>query len=431
MRLMPVPQSSLILIEHKHGYRLFCSSSALLMDLCARSWQEAFATAQRLAADWPAPADLQEGDQRTVFLTVCLTSECNLSCQYCYLHGAYPDWPVPDSPTSSTFSVEPILEEIRSILDRRPQCFELNFFGGEPLLARTAINVITRAARERSRELGIPIRIGVTTNGTLVDSPFLEWCAANDVTLMVSLDCPPNLHDRFRAHGHPGADFASISARLRGFEARTHFVTTITHQTPTIRSALEPLLNLGAQLVFFNLVHTRDAALALQPRDARRFVGELQDAQDWYSSVSSRLGNLRRICDLLSGQRAKEHPCAAGKDGYAIAPSGDRYFCHSCVNQPDYALDSSRRPRSSSLQVRLLSTRHDPACERCWARRLCGGDCWLIRWHYSQAERRTRCTAIRAIARLALSIYEPQATLQPSRLAVRGGPGNLSEWDAR
>lgn len=119
---------------------------------------------------------------------------CNLSCRHCYStsgprqRGALP---------------------IDMVLRCLEDCAELGYrvvavSGGEPLLYPDLARLLRGA-----RELGL--RTSVTSNGTLLTRRRLEGMRDHLDVLAVSLDGPPELHDRIR--GAPGA-FERLEAGL-------------------------------------------------------------------------------------------------------------------------------------------------------------------------------------------------------------------------
>ena len=68
----------------------------------------------------------------------------------------------------------------------------LGFYGGEPFLSFDLVRLATAEAR---RKIPRDVHISLTTNGTLLDSKKMEWCVAEGVSLLVSLDGPREVHD--------------------------------------------------------------------------------------------------------------------------------------------------------------------------------------------------------------------------------------------
>jgi uncharacterized protein len=403
--LIYLPNSSLILFRIKNGYRLFCLSSLMLMDLEVQSWDQARAVAELVNKNWPSSPRKLEFKDDTIWLTISLTQNCNLSCQYCYLHGDNAEWMYSPSEADMDFSFEAILREIQYIIGSKPQKMGINFIGGEPLLRKEQVIDIVEHTLKSANEQSMPIEIGLTTNGTLLNRSFLEWAQKHKIDIMVSLDSPAIMHDNYRARRSDKNSFYNIISSLQGFESVISVVTTITHQTPSLREALENLIELGFKEVLFNIVHTRNPELMIRSKDVQRFLDEFENDQDWFDRHSLRLGNINRIHDLLSKRQVKLTPCAAGRSLYAINSKGVRYFCHSCVGKEKFTINRNDKSNISEFSDGTYSLVPSSRCATCWAVRLCGGDCWLIQWYYNDKERDLRCSLIRGLSKLALSTF--------------------------
>ena len=406
-RFVVIPDSTLVLIESLKGYRLFCASTSILFNCPVSTWEEAYDCAVRVSQEWSynelSPAD---NIDKGICVTLCLTQNCNLSCQYCYLKGDYPDWTVNVNTQKDTLSTKVMCSEILDLIKTHPMKLTINFFGGEPTLHKNSVIEIAEYSHAIAQEHNVTLEIGLTTNGTRLDSSFLDWANRNNIRIMVSIDSPRELHDKYRARGNTKASYKEIMARIRGYEKDIIAVTTITHKTPSVMESLAPLLEVGFREVSFNLVHTRDPDLRCQAGDIEKYLLELERGENWFYANKKRIGNLKQIHDLIAKREIRMSPCSSGKNSYAITPEGRRYFCHSCAGNPIFELDLQKRPVSEELKSYQASKINRSYCANCWAYRICGGECWLIQWKYKTKEKTIRCELVRGIIRLALSIYD-------------------------
>jgi len=130
----------------------------------------------------------------TVLLKVA--SRCNLDCSYCYVyHMGDESWRT--QPKRLTMDVQSLVAaELGSLMREQGRSFSVVLHGGEPLsLGSTRLDSLFADLRA---ELGSACGISIQTNGILLSTPILDVCAQHDVTLSVSLDGPPETHDRFR-----------------------------------------------------------------------------------------------------------------------------------------------------------------------------------------------------------------------------------------
>ena len=150
------------------------------------------------------------------FVLVKTASRCNIACTYCYW---FRDSEVYNKPAVLTKDAEDAfcarLEE--HITENGLDEFMLVFHGGEPLLFpkyrfiafQEKLNAIT----ERT---GCHIDRGVSTNAILIDAEWAEILKKYDVSVSVSIDGPPEIHDTYRI------DFKGLGTHagtVKGIEA--------------------------------------------------------------------------------------------------------------------------------------------------------------------------------------------------------------------
>lgn len=403
--MFPLQSSDLVLISHRNGFRLFSKSSLILFDLKVNNISQAIELATKISKDWPQESiQVNENFSNDCYLAIILTQSCNLYCKYCYLHGDKAEWPSKDKKV--LLNDKSIKNEIDSIINSHPNKLEINFIGGEVLLERDKLIDISEYATRLCSYHGVNICLGLTTNGSLLDSKFLEWAGIYGVKIMISLDSPPFYHDKYRSRGVWEATFNEIVNKTKGYEEQLFVVSTISHQTPTIQGALEILLSRGYREVSFNLVHTRDNELKITMQDAVRFIEEFWEKQDWFYTNRNRIGNIKQIHTAILERHAKLVPCLAGSGAYAITADGTRYFCHSCAGDSTFKLDRNNELLNHELAKCFSSSPINNICMDCWIKYLCGGECWLIIREYSKNIRNPRCEIIRGIVQLALATFD-------------------------
>jgi uncharacterized protein len=121
---------------------------------------------------------------------------CNCSCQYCYymnkqpLHAATEPLRMPDA----------LLEEyvVRHIEASPGQMISFSWHGGEPTLL--GLDYFRRIVDLQRKHLPPNKRVfnGMQTNGILIDEAWSRFLAAERFGVGLSLDGPPELHDRYR-----------------------------------------------------------------------------------------------------------------------------------------------------------------------------------------------------------------------------------------
>lgn len=128
-------------------------------------------------------------------LTLELTQECNLRCEYCCYGDHYPQL---RNYSKVTMSLETAKSAIEHYLSRRPQKCRVGFYGGEPLLELELLKEIVLFAEEHARRCGLEAEFNMTTNGTLLTDEIIHFLAKHRFNVLISLDGPKEVHDRYR-----------------------------------------------------------------------------------------------------------------------------------------------------------------------------------------------------------------------------------------
>ncbi len=138
-----------------------------------------------------------------------VTQRCNMRCAYCTFSGGYAfhrthsgadmDWPTAKAAVD--------------LLAARDLAFDgpfvsLGFHGGEPLLRFDLIRQVIEYATSKPSLTALNLCFSMTTNGTLLHDDVIRYLAKSEVTLLISLDGPREIHDRNRvfADGSPTFD---------------------------------------------------------------------------------------------------------------------------------------------------------------------------------------------------------------------------------
>lgn len=146
---------------------------------------------------WP------EVDIRPRALTLALHRQCNLGCRYCYA-GPRPTAESRLSPALVRQAARLVAENCRDL----GLPLELGFHGdNEPLLHPQQVEEQIAVVREVAAEIGVELRLSLTTNG-FIPAQTAQWAAATFDRLTLSHDGP--LQDQQR----PGLDGAPSSPVL-------------------------------------------------------------------------------------------------------------------------------------------------------------------------------------------------------------------------
>ncbi len=155
------------------------------------------------------------------------SADCNMRCDYCfYLEKAalYPG-------TSRHVMPDRVLERlISSYMDTGQAQYQFGWQGGEPTLLGNRFFSRVVTLQKRYGRPGSVAANGLQTNATLIDEDLAATLAGYNFLVGVSLDGPPDIHDRFRKYpGGKGshADVLKGIATLRKHGVEFNALTLI------------------------------------------------------------------------------------------------------------------------------------------------------------------------------------------------------------
>lgn len=156
-------------------------------------------------------ARYQDARRSSAFLlTILPTFTCNLDCTYCV---------VGTKQGRMSPSVEEMLIAFASkyVSENRVPSFQVDWFGGEPLLVPGSLERLSRAFQEICGRHGIPYRAQLVTNGTLITDDLVRRMSTWRVEqVQVTLDGGRKIHDARRRW--KGAARSSFDEIVRGLE---------------------------------------------------------------------------------------------------------------------------------------------------------------------------------------------------------------------
>lgn len=150
-------------------------------------------------------------------LVVKVASRCNINCTYCYMFNLGDESYrfLPKVMTDDTVD-----QLIRKAIGHCRTCelgeFEFILHGGEPLLAgKVFFERFAEKARRLLNAQGIAVRIGVQTNGILLDTDWCRLLNTLSINIGISIDGPAGWHDRYRKDHQLNGTHAKTLAGLR------------------------------------------------------------------------------------------------------------------------------------------------------------------------------------------------------------------------
>ncbi len=344
--------------------------------------------------------------EKPIVKAICLhvAHDCNLRCEYCFAGtGAF-------GGSRTMMDLETGKKGIDFVLKssgHRDHC-EVDFFGGEPLLNFGLVKALVEYGKKVGAEQGKTIKFTLTTNGVLLNGKIQEFLEQEEISVVLSLDGRPEVHDRMRPYADGRGSYDKVTPLIKQFATKrpesssyalgTYYYVrgTFTHFNLDFDQDVLHMADLGIKQISVEPV-------VASPKDAYAFQeGDLEKIREAYDHLGEEL-LLRRsqgrdfnffhfnvaldqgpcMIKRLSG-------CGAGHEYVAISPEGDLYPCHQFVGQEAYKLGTLYDENPYQLKMEVVKSFRSAhvyaksSCRECWARFACSGGCHAANVAFTQ-----------------------------------------------
>lgn len=323
-----------------------------------------------------------------------VSQECNLACTYCYGDGGeYRKSKMNmDETTARNF--------VDKFLTGESPTYVVNFFGGEPFLNFSLMQKVVAYAKEKGKERGFKVSFKVTTNGTVWSERIKKFVDEEIDNLTVSLDGPKDINDAQRPPlGHFSSYQKTLNTinELKAIKDKRYTIRTIL--TKKSCEKLDEVYRHNSALVAPGGVGMTIAdvdennPLALSDADYRTVYDSVirRNSESLRSLAQSDAPSFNeytyQLCELLLFRKYRPNPCNAGRTVIAVAADGDIYPCHRFVGYNEFRVGNvNDDPPLHADYFNVTQSFKDTSvdanehCSRCWARYLCGGNCYVISW---------------------------------------------------
>lgn len=343
-------------------------------------------------------------------VTLSLTHRCNLSCEYCYSGRKL----------SQDMSEATAQEIVDLAINMTPpgQRIEFGFFGGEPLLRFDLIKRITGYIREKEQETGTPVSLGVTTNGTLLTEPILDFFREEGVGLCISLDGPAHIHDQNRCYRDGRGSFRDVARNLGlALERLGKLQVNAVYGPNTIDSLPNTILfltRLGVSAIHVNpdILTPWGESTCAKLRETYMQVanGYIQSYERGQEIAVNLIDS--KIILLLKGGYEDRDKCGMGETEWGFAPSGDIYPCERFVTadaNPPLHLGNIRTGLDQTRLSSLLKHRgnRNEECRACEFQGYCMNWCGCTNYYmtgYTDLVSQMMCESEKAAIRAAKEV---------------------------
>ncbi|WP_084515310.1 FxsB family cyclophane-forming radical SAM/SPASM peptide maturase [Nocardia acidivorans] len=335
---------------------------------------------------------------------------CNLACDYCYVYEmADQSWRAkPKGMSRSIFRESCEMIKDHAVGYALP-AVNLVLHGGEPLLVGTAeLEYFARTARELLDPV-VRLRLGLQTNGVLIDEDVLRICERWNIKIGVSLDGGAPEHDRHRVDPAGRGSHARVVAGLEQLLNPRHrdrfsgLLCTVDVNNDPIRT-YESMLLFEPPLVDFTLPHGNWTT----PPPERGLDQTRTPYGDWLIAVFDRWYDAPEretgvrlfgdIVDLLLGGRATSELLGLGPIRLAVVETdGSLEQADDLKSAFDGAARIPERGEGNPLDMAMWepsvmarqigSTALSATCLECRVQNVCGGGNYAHRFRAGEGFR--------------------------------------------
>lgn len=321
-------------------------------------------------------------------MVLSLTHRCNLACRYCYAGNSR-------KPDMTLDMAKHCIDTALTWLPVDSQ-LDLGLFGGEPLQRFDLIQEIVAYTHQRTRETSTPVRICITTNGTLVSSEMLDYFADQSIRVCFSLDGRQETHDRNRRYKNGRGSFAEVVRHLEMAIDRLDVIEVNSVVGPDslaeVPQTLDFFLSLGVPVIHFN-----SDIMAKWPADAYNSFDDIyRKVAEQYiacfrrgTEIALNLIDSKAIL-FVKGGYTQGDICSMGDGEWGIAPSGNIYPCERFIGEdddPTFCLGNIKTGLNLERRCALRSKRGNSRleCGTCFYNRFCMSWCGCTNWFMSGA----------------------------------------------
>ena len=354
---------------------------------------------------------------------IYLTEACNLRCDYCFVREKQ----------NHRHMSEDMAGRVLSFIQRDAAPLKeiyVHFFGGEPMIRADLVDYFSQGLRNWSTTSETTIRLGITTNGTLLSEANCDLLARHGIGVQLSLDgsqAGNDVHRRVMGRADAGDSsrfgaykLVQIDRYMQRFgKQQPNCRMTLTVQNlPFLMKSVEELHERG--FLSFSIIPDFESD-QWSPEALKVYQSEMAKVFEyWARNQSISINTVEHTIQKLLRKREASQSCAAGEGLLGITVDGDLYPCHDFAGR--YAAETAHRERLLLGNVetgfltdrpRGISTRftnemrspngHD--CATCRARWVCGRGCPFMNYAHGPECRTvngTYCETARINSTLAL-----------------------------
>jgi uncharacterized protein len=272
------------------------------------------------------------------------------------------------------------------------QKLQFGFFGGEPLLCFQNMVTITEYLKKAAQTAGIPFQLSITTNGTILTEPILNFLKREKVNLCVSIDGHESVHNLNRIFSNGKGSHALVAKNLQTFVEQLDFVQVNAVFGPDTIKWLPELLpyfiEIGVQIIHLNPNITTTWSEESKSCLSEMFMQVANDYIQYYESGYPLTVNLidSKVILFLKGGYSFEDRCGMGETEWGFAPSGNIYPCERFIGEDresPHCIGNIHQGLNTARHCAILKQRgnRNETCQTCPLRNFCMNWCGCTNYY--------------------------------------------------
>lgn len=318
--------------------------------------------------------------------SMCLNvaHDCNLRCEYCFAQtGDFGGERCIMQPEIGRKAIDFLIEK-----SANRENIELDFFGGEPLMAWDTVVETVKYARSIEKQHGKHFRFTITTNGVLLDDEKIDFINREMVNVVLSLDGRRETTDRIRRTLNGKSAYDVIVPKFqklvqqRGDKDYYVRATFTKYNLDFTNDVLHMRDDLGfEQLSAEPVVTDEKEPFAITETDLPTIFSEYDKLCEIMANrTQNKFNFFHFMVDLDQGPCAikRLRGCGCGNDYVAVDPHGNIFPCHQFVGIDKWKMGNLLDGTFNDDIKTYFAKTHlysKQGCRDCWAKFYCSGGC--------------------------------------------------------